>query len=103
MEKFDISVAKQNLGKNRVRDGKKFWKLKHVLVPTSLGIPHAIVDAHDNLITDPFNIDDEYRNEFPHRSRKREICDDLSWYESFQNNLCILQIYVSKTLQSVLK
>ena len=39
---------------------------------------------------------DEYRNEFQHRLRKREICDHLSWYESFQNNLCMLRIYASK-------
>ena len=28
--------------------------------------------------------------------RKHEIWDHLSWYESFQNNLCMLRIYVSK-------
>ena len=59
-------------------------------------MPHAIEVAHGNLITDPFNINDEYRNEFRRRLRRREICDDLSWYESFQNNFCMLRIYASK-------
>ena len=71
--------------------------MKRVLTPKSLEIPHAIEDTHSNLITDPVNINDEYHNEFRHRLRKREICDNLSWYESFQNNLCMLRIYASKT------
>ena len=70
--------------------------MKHVLAPKSLEIPHAIEGAYGNLITDASNISDEYRNEFQHRLRKREIWDHLSWYESFQNNLCMLRIYVSK-------
>ena len=68
-------------------------KLESEFFPTkSLEIPHAIEGAHGNLITDPININDEYRNEFQHRLRKREIWDHLSWYESFQNNLCMLRI-----------
>ena len=70
--------------------------MERVLAPKCLEIPHAIEGAHGNLITDPVNISDEYRNEFQHRMRKRDICDHLSWYESFQNNLCMLRIYTSK-------
>ena len=84
------------MSKNEVMDRQNFCKLKHVLAPKSLEIPHAIEGAHGNLITDPVNINDEYHNEFLHRLRKREICDHLSWYESFQNNLCMLQFYASK-------
>ena len=84
------------MGKNGVMDRLNFWKLKRVLAPKSLQIPHAIEGAYGNLITDPANISDEYLNEFQHRLTKREILDHLSWYESFQNNLCMLRIYVSK-------
>ena len=97
-KKINANVAKFhiNVGKNGVMDRQNLWKLKRVLAPKSLEIPHAIEGAHGNLITDPININDEYRNEFQHRLRKREIMDHLSWYESFQNNLCMLRIYVSK-------
>ena len=94
--KFHINMVKQKGGKNGVMDRQNFWKLKRVLAPKSLEIPHAIEGAHGNLITDPININHEYHNEFQHRLRKREIWDHLSWYESFQNNLCMLRIYVSK-------
>ena len=90
-------MVKQKVGKNGVMDRQNFWKLKHVLAPKSLETSYAIEGAHGNLITDPVNINDEYRNEFRHRLRKREICDHLSWSESFQNNLRMLRIYASKT------
>ena len=76
--KFHINIVKQKVGKNRVMDRQNFWKLKRVLAPKSLEMPHAIEGAHGNLITDPINISDGYRNEFQHRLRKREICDHLS-------------------------
>ena len=94
--KFRINMVKQKVGKNGVMDRQNFWKLKRVLAPKSLEIPHAKEGAHGNLITDPVNINDEYRDEFQHRLRKREICDHLSWYESFQNNLFMLLIFASK-------
>ena len=94
---FHINMIKQKVGKNGVMDRQNYWKLKRVLAPKSLEIPHVIEGAHGNLITDLVNINDEYRNKFRHRLRKRKICDHLSWYESFQNNLCMLQIYASKT------
>ena len=81
--KFHINMVKQKVGKNGVMGRQNFWKLKRVLAPKSLEIPHAMEGAHGNLITDPININDEYRNEFQHRLRKHEIWDHLSWYESF--------------------
>ena len=86
MATFHINMFKQKLDKNGVMDRQNFWKLKRVLAPKSLEIPHAIEGAHGNLITDPININDEYRNEFQHRLRKRGIWDHLSWYESFKIN-----------------
>ena len=68
-----INMVKQKVGKNGVMDRQNFWKLKRVLAPEGLEIPHAIEGAHCNLITDPININDEYGNEFQHRLRKREI------------------------------
>ena len=94
--KFHFNMVKQKVGKNGVMDKQNFWKLKQVLAPKGLEIPHAIEGALGNLITDPININDEYRNEFQHRLKKHEICDHLSGYESFQNNLCLLRIYASK-------
>ena len=94
---FLINMVKQKVGKNEVKNRQNFWNLKRVVAPKSLEIPHSIEGAHGNLITDPVNIYDEYRNEFRRRLRKREICDHLSWHESFQNNLCMLWIYASKT------
>ena len=35
-------MVKQKVGKNGVMDRQNFWKLKHVLAPESLEIPHAI-------------------------------------------------------------
>ena len=101
--KFHINMVKQKVGKNGIMDRQNFWKLKHVLAPKSLEILHAIEGAHGNLITDPINFNDEYRNEFQHGLRKREICDHLSWYESFQNDLCMLRMDEVKTAVHELK
>ena len=84
MAEFHINMVKQKVGKNGVMDRQNFWKLKCVLAPESLEIPHAIDGAHGNLTTDPVNMNDEYRNEIQLRLRKREICDHLSWYNHFK-------------------
>ena len=46
-----------------------FWKLKKVLAPKSISIPHSIIDSFGNEITDQGNIRNEYKNEFTHRLR----------------------------------
>ena len=40
-------------------------------------MPHAILDNHDNLITDPVVIRNEYKAEFQYRLRKRDIRSGL--------------------------
>ena len=66
MAESHIYMVKQKLAKNGVMDRQNFWKWKRALALKSLGIPHAIEGTHGNLITDPGNINDEYRNEFRH-------------------------------------
>ena len=37
-------------------DKQAFWKLKKVLAPKSISIPHSIIDSFGNEITDQANI-----------------------------------------------
>ena len=56
--------------------------MKKLLAPKSKEMPHAVLDNHYNLLTDPVTIRNEYKTEFQHRFRKRDIRSDLEWYES---------------------
>ena len=47
-------------------DKQAFWKLKKVLAPESITVPHSIIDTFGNEITDKANIRNEYKNEFTH-------------------------------------
>ena len=40
-------------------------------------MPHALLDNHDNLLTDPMTIRNEHKTEFQHRLRKRDIRSGL--------------------------
>ena len=77
-------------------DKQSFWKSKIVLAPKSISIPHAVIDKHGNEITDPDNIRHEYRSEFQHRLRERDILDHLKDYEKIQNDLCQIKLDKSK-------
>ena len=60
-----------------------------MLAPECNTVPHCIVDNFGKEITDEGSICEEYRREFIHRLRKREIEDDLKDYELLNNNtLC---------------
>ena len=76
-----------------------FWKIKRVLAPKCNTVPHCIVDSFGNEITGEGSIREEYRREFIHRLRKREIENDLKYYELLNNTLCktILQNAKSNT------
>ena len=79
-------------------DKQSFWKLKRVLAPKSISILHAVIDKHGNEITDPDNIKHEYRSEFHHRLRERDILDQLKDYEKIQNDLCQINLIRAKEL-----
>ena len=49
-----------------------FCKLKKRLLPKLHNIPHALQDQAGCEITDPVNIQIEYKAEFEHRLRKLE-------------------------------
>ena len=63
-------------------------------------MPHAVLDNHDNLLTDPVTIRNEYKTEFQHRSRKRDNRSDLEWFENFQTRLCKLHVKTAGEIQS---
>ena len=59
--------------------------MKKLLAPKSKEMPHAVLDNHDNLLTDPVTIRNEYKTEFQHQLRKRAIRSGLEWFKTFQN------------------
>ena len=62
-------------------------------------MPHAVLDNHDNLLTDPVVIGNEYKAEFQYRLRKRDIRSGLEWFENFQNKLCKLRVKTAGEIQ----
>ena len=67
-------------------DKQSFWKVKRVLAPKSINVPHSVIDGFGNEITDEANIRSEwYKNEFKHRLRTRDIDEQLKEVETMQN------------------
>ena len=95
--RFVMSIINQNGG---TLDKQAFWKLKKVLAPKSISIPHSIIDSFGNEITDQTNIRNEYKNEFTHRLRTRVIDDQLKVHENMQNQLCKLRLLKRRTRAS---
>ena len=46
------------------------WRLKRILAPKSIIVPHSVIDGFGNEITDEANIRSEYKNDFKHRLRR---------------------------------
>ena len=67
---FVMSMVNQHGGS---LDKQSFWKVKRVLAPKSITVPHSVIDGFGNEMTDEANIRSEYKNEFKHRLRAREI------------------------------
>ena len=67
---FVLSMVNQHGGS---LDKQSFWKVKRVLAPKSITVPHCVIDGFGNEITDEANIRSEYKNEFKHRLRTRDI------------------------------
>ena len=85
---FNDDIIRQKVGSDGSISKQDFWKIKRVLAPKCNTVPHCIVDNFGNEITDEGSICEEYRREFIHRLRKREIEDDLKDYELLNNTLC---------------
>ena len=58
--------------------------MKKLLAPKSKEMPHAVLDNHENLLTDPVTIINEYKTEFQHRLRKTDIRSGLGGLKSFR-------------------
>ena len=74
--------------------------MKKLLAPKSNEMPHAVLDNHDNLLTDPVTIRNEYKTAFQHPLRKRDISSGLEWFKNFQNRLCNLRVKTAGEIQS---
>ena len=81
-------------------DRQSFWEMKKLIAPRSKEIPCSLLDKHDNLLTDPATIRNEYFSEFKHRVRTRDIKTELKWYESFQNDICHSRVDAAKSNNS---
>ena len=71
--------------------------MKKVLAPKSMTVPHSVIDGFGNEITDEANIRSEYKNEFKHRLRAREIDGQLKEVETMQNHRCQVRLLKSRT------
>ena len=85
---FNDDIIRQKVGSDGSISKQDFWKIKRVLAPKCNTVPHCIINNFGNEITDEGSICEEYRREFIHRLRKREIEDDLKDYELLNNTLC---------------
>ena len=70
--------------------------MKRVLAPKSNEIAHLLRSSDGNDISDLINIKSEYRKEFQHRLRKRDMKHELKSYENFQNSICQLRLSISQ-------
>ena len=70
--------------------------MKRALAPKNIETAHSLRGSGGNDISDPINIKSEYRKEFQHRLRKRDIKPELKSYENFQNSNCQLCLSVSQ-------
>ena len=95
--RFVMSSINQNGG---TLDKQAFWKLKKLLAPKNISVPHSIIDSFGNEITDQANIRNEHKNEFTHRLCTRVMDDQLKVHENMQNQLCKLRLLKSRTRAS---
>ena len=89
---FNYLLVKQKVGNDGTISKQNFLKMKCIITPKSIEIPHSVLDKSGNHITNPNNIMTVYRNEFQHRLRKRNKKDELKQYEAIQNSLCKIRL-----------
>ena len=97
---FNIAIIKKSIGKTGEIDKQSFWKIKKLLAPKAKEMPHSVLASHDNLLTDPVTIRNEYKTEFQNRLTKRDIRSGLEWFGNFQNRLCKLRVKTTGEIQS---
>ena len=97
---FNSQVIKDKIDFDGTISKQDFWKIKRKIAPKSVDILHSLTDIHDNEISDPLNIKQEYHREFQHRLRKRDVMPELERYESIQNKLCMARIKASEKVRS---
>ena len=61
---FNIAMTEKSIGKTDEIYKQSFWKMKKLLALKSKEMPHVVLDNHDNLLTDPVTIRNEYKTEF---------------------------------------
>ena len=74
---FNSLIIRQKVAKNGIIDKQNFWKLKRALAPKSNEIVHSLRSSDGNDISNPINIKSEYRKEFQHWLRKRDVKHEL--------------------------
>ena len=77
-----------------------FWKIKKILAPKSVSIPHGILDGMRNEISDLENIRNQFQTEFLYRLRQREPKEHIKCHETLQNDLCMLRIENCRKVES---
>ena len=97
---FNSQVIRDKIDFDGIISKQDFWKIKRKIAPKSVGILHSLTDIHDNEISDPLNIKQEYHREFQHRLRKGDVMPELERYENIQNKLCIARIKASEKVSS---
>ena len=59
-----------------------------------------MTDIHDNEISDPLNIKQEYHREFQHRLRKSDVIPELESYGNIDNKLRMARLKASEKVRS---
>ena len=91
---YNSQAIRQKIGRHGTISKQDFWKVKKKLAPPP-PVPLLLIQ-----ITDPMNIRREYRREFQHRLRKREIKSGLEDYERLQNKLCMARLKVASKVKT---
>ena len=97
---FNSQVIMDKIDFDGIISKQDFWKIERKIAPESVGILHSLTDIHDNEISDPLNIKQEYHREFQHRLRKIDVMPELERYENIQNKLCVERIKGSEKVSS---
>ena len=96
MSDFNSQVIMDKIGYDGTISKQDFWKIKRKIAPKSVDILHSVPDIHDNEISDPLNIKQEYHKKFQHRLRKIDVIPELKSYRNIQNKLSMARIKASE-------
>ena len=57
---FNYQLVKQKIGNDNTISEQNVWKMKRIIAPKSVRIPHSVLDKSGNHNTDPCNVMTEY-------------------------------------------